>query len=69
MLLCESLELLGDRYAICGFSGYTHSRCELFRVKGFDEPYAEPAHDRISGILERAIRPQITQIYANGSVS
>jgi len=53
VLLCESLELLGDRYAIYGFSGYTHMRCELFRVKGFDEPYAEAVHDRISGI-----RPQ-----------
>ncbi len=53
VLLCESLELLGDRYAIYGFSGYTHMRCELFRVKEFDEPYAEAVHDRISGI-----RPQ-----------
>jgi nitric oxide reductase NorD protein len=53
VLLCECLELLGDRYAIYGFSGYTHMRCELFRVKGFDEPYGEAVHDRISGI-----RPQ-----------
>jgi nitric oxide reductase NorD protein len=53
VLLCESLELLGDRYAIYGFSGYTHMRCELFRVKGFDEPYDEAVHARIGGI-----RPQ-----------
>lgn len=53
VLLCESLELLGDRYAIYGFSGFTHMRCELFRVKGFDEPYGPEVHARISGI-----RPQ-----------
>lgn len=53
VLLCESLERLGDRYAIYGFSGYTHMRCELYRVKDFDEPYAEPVQARISGI-----RPQ-----------
>ncbi len=53
VLLCESLELLGDRYAIYGFSGYTHMRCELYRVKGFDESYDQTVHHRISGI-----RPQ-----------
>jgi nitric oxide reductase NorD protein len=53
VLLCESLERLGDRYAIYGFSGYTHMRCELYRVKAFDEPYDQAVHQRISGI-----RPQ-----------
>jgi nitric oxide reductase NorD protein len=53
VLLCEAMELLGDRYAIYGFSGFTHMRCELFRVKGFDEPYDERVEARISGI-----RPQ-----------
>ncbi len=48
--LCESLETLGDRYAIYGFSGYTHKRCELFRVKGFDESYNDLVRARISGI-------------------
>ena len=38
MLLCEALEPLGDRYAIYGFSGTTRKRCELFRIKTFDEP-------------------------------
>ena len=41
VLLCEALETLGDRYAIYGFSGITRKRCELFRIKRFDEPYDE----------------------------
>lgn len=50
VLLCESLETLGDRYAIYGFSGMTRKRCEVYRVKGFDEPYDEEVKGRISGI-------------------
>ena len=50
ILLCEALELLGDRYAIYGFSGITRKRCELFRIKTFDEPYTDEVKARISGI-------------------
>jgi len=50
VLLCEALERLGDRYAIYGFSGVTRKRCELFRIKTFDEPYSEDVKARISGI-------------------
>jgi nitric oxide reductase NorD protein len=50
ILLCEALELLGDRYAIYGFSGITRKRCELFRIKTFDEPYSAEVKARISGI-------------------
>ena len=50
VLLCEALELLGDRYAIYGFSGITRKRCELFRIKTFDEPYSTEVKARISGI-------------------
>jgi len=53
ILLCEALELLGDRYAIYGFSGTTRKRCELFRIKTFDESYDDEVKARISGI-----RPQ-----------
>jgi nitric oxide reductase NorD protein len=53
ILLCEALERLGDRYAIYGFSGITRKRCDLFRIKTFDEPYGEEVKGRISGI-----RPQ-----------
>lgn len=50
VLLCESLEVLGDRYAIYGFSGMTRKRCELYRVKTFEESYDEQVKQRISGI-------------------
>lgn len=53
ILLCEALERLGDRYAIYGFSGTTRKRCELFRIKTFDEPYTDEVRARIAGI-----RPQ-----------
>ena len=53
ILLCEALELLGDRYAIYGFSGTTRKRCELFRIKTFDERYGDEVKARIAGI-----RPQ-----------
>lgn len=49
-LLCESLETLGDRYAIYGFSGMTRKRCELYHIKHFDEPYDKDVRARISGI-------------------
>jgi len=53
LLLCEALEALGDRYAIYGFSGITRKRCELYRIKRFDEQYGSEVRARISGI-----RPQ-----------
>nr|MBS0021275.1 class I SAM-dependent methyltransferase [Gammaproteobacteria bacterium] len=53
VLLCEALEILGDRYAVYGFSGWTRKRCELYRVKRFDEPYNDEVKARISGIRPR----------------
>lgn len=50
ILLSEALELLQDRYAIYGFSGITRKRCELFRIKTFDEPYSDVVKARIAGI-------------------
>jgi nitric oxide reductase NorD protein len=50
VLLCEALETLGDRYAIYGFSGMTRKRCEVYRVKDFDEAYDDDVKARISGI-------------------
>ena len=50
VLLCEALETLGDRYAIYGFSWTTRKRCEIYRVKRFNEPYTNLVQQRISGI-------------------
>ena len=50
VLLAEALEVLGDRYAIYGFSGMTRKRCEIFRIKRFDEPYTAQVRNRIAGI-------------------
>ena len=50
VLLAETLETLGDRYAIYGFSGMARKRCEIYKVKGFEEPYNDEIKGRISGI-------------------
>ncbi len=50
VLLAEVLEILGDRYAIYGFSGMTRKRCELYKIKSFDEDYDDEIKARISNI-------------------
>ena len=53
ILLCEALQSLGDRYAIYGFSGMTRKRCELYRIKSFEDRYDDETRARIA-----AIKPQ-----------
>ncbi|MFT7531985.1 MAG: nitric oxide reductase NorD protein [Gammaproteobacteria bacterium] len=53
VLLCEALEILGDRYGIYGFSGMTRKRCEIFRIKTMDEPYDDTVKSRIAAIHPR----------------
>ena len=53
VLLCEALEALGDRYAIYGFSGWTRKRCDIYRIKTFDEHYGEAVRGRIAGVEPR----------------
>jgi nitric oxide reductase NorD protein len=50
VLLCEALDNLGDRYAIYGFSGITRKRCELYRIKRFNEPHSDAVKHRIGGM-------------------
>lgn len=53
LLLAEALQTLNDRYAIYGFSGNTRLRCELYRIKTFEQAYDAEVRGRIA-----AIQPQ-----------
>jgi nitric oxide reductase NorD protein len=50
LILSEAMQILEDRFAIFGFSGRTRRRCELYRVKGFDEPYEDVVKRRIANL-------------------
>ena len=50
VMLCEALETLGDAYAIYGFSGWTRTRCDIYRIKRFADPYDDAVKARIAGI-------------------
>ena len=50
VLLCEALETLGDRYAIYGFTGNTRKRCEVYRIKRFEDDYDATCKGRIANI-------------------
>jgi len=50
VLMTEAMEIVGDPYAIYGFSGMRRSKSEVFPVKEFREPYSSAVKERISGI-------------------
>jgi len=50
ILLAEVLQILGDRFAIYGFSGMTRKRCELYKIKAIDEVYDDEIKARIANI-------------------
>ena len=50
VLLAEAFAVLGDQYAIYGFSGVTRQRCEIYRIKAFDDADGAAMRCRIAGI-------------------
>ena len=50
LLLCESLQILGDRYAIYGFNGHTRKQCKIYPIKAIDEDYNTAVKEKISAI-------------------
>jgi len=50
ILLAEALGSLDDRYAIYGFSGNTRKRCEIYKIKTFDDNYDAEIRARIAAI-------------------
>jgi nitric oxide reductase NorD protein len=53
VLLCEAIETLGDSYAIYGFSGWTRTHCDIYRIKQFADCYDADTRRRIAGIEAR----------------
>lgn len=50
VMLGEAVETLGDAWAVYGFSGWTRTRCDIYRVKGFAERYDAQIGRRIAGV-------------------
>jgi hypothetical protein len=53
VLFCEALQVVGDTFAIAGFSGTGRHSVDYFRIKNFDEPLGATVQGRIT-----ALRPQ-----------
>ena len=50
VLFCEALQVVGDAFAIAGFSGTGRLGVDYFRIKDFEEPVEETVRGRISGM-------------------
>jgi nitric oxide reductase activation protein len=68
VLFSEALDVVGDRYAIAGFSGTGRLGVDYFHIKDFDEPMDVTTRKRISAVVPQrntrmgaAIRHAATQ--------
>jgi len=50
VLFCEALELVGDTFAIAGFSGTGRLGVDYFRIKDFENPMDDTIRNRISAM-------------------
>ncbi|MCB9758947.1 MAG: VWA domain-containing protein [Alphaproteobacteria bacterium] len=50
ILFAEGLRALGVAHAFAGFSGDAPGRCQVTRLKDFDEPYGEPVFKRLGNL-------------------
>ena len=50
VLLCEALQVVGDRFAIAGFSGTGPLGVDYYRIKDMDAPFDDNARGRISAM-------------------
>ncbi|MBI9084722.1 MAG: hypothetical protein JEZ11_14090 [Desulfobacterales bacterium] len=53
VLFCEALGVVGDRFAMAGFSGTGRLGVDYYRVKDFDEPMGPEVRRRISGMVSQ----------------
>ncbi len=50
VLFCEALQVVGDAFAIAGFSGAGRLGVDYFTIKGFEEPMNRTVRARIGGM-------------------
>jgi nitric oxide reductase NorD protein len=50
VLFCEALTVVGDQFAVAGFSGVGRLNVDYFRLKNFDESLTETVKQRIGAI-------------------
>src|SRR5262245_9829554 len=50
VLLCEALEVVGDQYALYGYSGQGRRQVDFLVMKDFDEPLGGKAAQRLGGL-------------------
>jgi hypothetical protein len=50
VLLCEALQVVGDRFAIAGFSGTGPLGVDYYRIKNLDAPFDDAVKGRISAM-------------------
>jgi hypothetical protein len=50
VLIAEALHVIGDAFAVWGFSGHGRDQVAFYVAKSFDEPYGELARERIGGL-------------------
>jgi hypothetical protein len=51
VLFTQALEVVGDAYAVAGFSGTGRLGVDFFRIKDFDEPLDAPVKQTLSAII------------------
>ncbi|MDX9785605.1 MAG: hypothetical protein RBT11_02425 [Desulfobacterales bacterium] len=69
VLFCEALQVVGDEFAITGFSGTGRLSVDFWQIKNFDEPMSDTVRSRICAMTPQrstrmgaAIRHAVSQI-------
>lgn len=53
VLFSQALEVVGDTYAVAGFSGTGRLGVDYFRIKDFEQPMSHAVHQRIAAMTPR----------------
>ena len=53
VLFSQALEVVGDTYAVVGFSGTGRLGVDYFRIKDFEQPMSQSLHQRIAAMTPR----------------